>query len=133
MAHQGIDHPHQTHRQPVHNMQDTIDPGLQPVVRRLVARQPCLPGAQYAVGDKRQRAPGAPHDKPEKRRQIVSIVNPQQRILQFAKVLTLITARRHAVNQRQLAGHGIAGATVIARRRFQIGMVVQPNFAGANA
>ena len=133
MPHQSIDNPHQTHRQPVHDMQETIDPRLQTVMRRLVARQPRLPGAQYAVSDKRQRPPRAPHHKPEKRRQVISIVNPQQRILQLTQIFTLIAARRYAVDQRQLAGHGIAGATVIARRRFQIGMIMQPNLACPDA
>ena len=92
MPHQSIDNPHQTHRQPVHDMQETIDSRLQTMMRRLVARQPRLPGTQDAISDKRQRPPRAPHHKPEKRRQVISIVNPQQRILQLTEIFTLIAA-----------------------------------------
>ena len=37
------------------------------------------------------------------------------------------------MDQGELAGHGVAGAAVIARRGLQVGVIVQTDFARADA
>ena len=53
--------------------------------------------------------------------------------MQLAQIFTLVAAGRHAVDQGELAGHGVAGAAIIARRRLQVGVIVQTDFARADA
>ncbi|SVK48477.1 Uncharacterised protein [Acinetobacter baumannii] len=133
VAEQRIGHPGQTHRDPVQPVQQLIDARLRTLQRRIVARQPGLIGAQEGISRQRDR-PVRPKDhEPEQRCQVITEVDPQQRVLQLAQAQLFTAIHRQTVDQGQLFRHLIAGMGIPLPRRFQVSAIVFALDAGADA
>ncbi|MNE60769.1 hypothetical protein D3C80_1559390 [compost metagenome] len=124
MSKQGVSHTGQTHRDPVQPVQQMIDARLRTLQRGIMARQPGLVSTQEGVARQRNRPIRPADHEPEQRCQIITEVNPQQRILQFTQAQLFAAIHRQTVDQCQLLRHLVAGMSISLPRRFQIGAIV---------
>ncbi|MNH30190.1 hypothetical protein D3C79_904710 [compost metagenome] len=97
-----------------------------------MARQPGLISTQESI-TRQCDWPVWPTDhKPKQRRQIITEVGPQQRILQLAQAQLFAAIYRQTVDQRQLLRHLVAGMSISLPRRLKIGAIVFALDAGAH-
>src|SRR5688572_3474003 len=97
-----------------------------------MARQPGLVTAQYGITAQRYRSVRPTNHEPEQRPEIVTVVNPKQRILQLSQPGFFAAICRQPVDQGQLFCHFLTGISIALTGGLKVGTVMLAFDASAN-